>query len=120
MPQIDSVAWAKVVIDGQEHWQALIIGDKVIPRDVKQVKKEHGTDHLITDEEQKQLLSGSPEVILIAHGWQGVLKVSEKFKEQVDKAGVELKVVLTPKIVKEYNQLVKAGKQVNALIHTTC
>lgn len=120
MPKIDQVAWAKVIIDRQEYWQALIIGEKVIPRAVKQIKKEHQTDHLVTDKEQALLLSDKPEVILIANGWNGVLKVDDIFKKKAAKAGVELKVVLTPKVVKEYNQLIQAGKQVNALIHTTC
>jgi hypothetical protein len=120
MPVINQIAWSKVVIDEQKYWQALIIGDKVIPRAVEEIKKAHGTDHLVTKEEQALLLSGKPEVILIANGWSGVLKVDEKFKEQIAKLGIKLKIVLTPKIAKEYNQLIQAGKRVNALIHTTC
>jgi hypothetical protein len=74
----------------------------------------------VADWEQKLLLSEDPEVILIASGWSGILKVDEEFKNKVEKKGVELRVVLTPKIVEEYNRLVAEGKRVNCLIHTTC
>lgn len=56
----------------------------------------------------------------MANGWSGVLKVGEDFKKRVEKSRAELRVVLTPKIVEEYNRLVEKGKKVNALIHTTC
>lgn len=127
MPKIDSVSWGKVKIDGKDYWQVLIVDGKVIPREVEKVKEKYGTDHAIADREQELLLSGNPEVILIANGWSGLLKVSQKFNlacrqagVKSQKLGIELRVVLTPKIVEEYNFLVQAGKRVNCLIHTTC
>jgi len=120
MAKIDKVSWAKVKIDGKDYWQVLVIGEKVVPREVEKVKREHGTDHAMADWEQKLLLSNNPEVILIANGWSGVLKVGEEFAKKVEEAGAELRIVLTPRVVKEYNQLVEEGKKVNALIHTTC
>lgn len=120
MVKIEKVSWARVKIDGQNFWQVLIVGERIIPREVERVKKEYGTDHVVADWEQKLLLSGNPEVILIASGWSGVLKVNEKFKNQISKLGIELRVVLTPRVGKEYNRLIEEGKRVNALIHTTC
>lgn len=120
MPKIDKVKWGNAWVDGQKYHQALIIGGKVISREVDKLKQEHGTDHLVADWEQKMLLSENPEVILVAHGWSGVLKVGEEFRNEVKSRKIELKIVPTPKVVKEYNRLVKEGKRVNALIHTTC
>lgn len=120
MPKIDNVSWAKVKIDDKDYWQVLLVGEKVIPREVERVKQKYGTDHVVADWEQKLLLSGNPEVILIASGWSGILKVDEEFAKKVEDAGAELRVVLTPRVVKEYNQLITEGKRVNALIHTTC
>jgi len=120
MPKIEKVSWRKVKIDGKEYWQVLIVGEKVIPREVEKVKQVYGTDHVIADWEEKLLFSENPEVILIATGWGGVLKVNPKFKIQSSKLGIELKEVLTSKIIGEYNQLIFEGKKVNALIHTTC
>lgn len=120
MPKIEKVSWAKIRINGQDYWQVLIIGEKVISREIEKIKKKYGTDHVISVEEQKLLLSGKPEVVLVANGWSGLLKMGDGFKKKVEKAGVKLRVVLTPKIVEEYNRLGKEGKKINALIHTTC
>jgi len=119
-PKIEKISWAKVRIDGRDYWQALIVGKKVLVREVEKVKRVYGTDHVIADWEQKLLLSARPEVILIANGWSGILKVEQKFKDQLSKLGIELKVVLTPKIIQAYQQLRAKGKRVNVLIHTTC
>ena len=120
MPKIEKIGWRKVKIDGKEYWQVLIVGEKVIPREVEKAKEVYGTDHVIADWEEKLLFSENPQVILIATGWSGVLKVNPKFKIQSSKLGIEVKEVLTPKAVREYNRLVAEGKKVNALIHTTC
>lgn len=120
MPKIDKVSWGKVKIDGKNHSQVLIIGDQVYERDSEKLHQLFRTSHEIADWEQKLLLSKNPEVILIATGWNGVLKVNEKFKNQILKLGIELRAVLTPKAIDEYNRLVDEGKKVNALIHTTC
>lgn len=120
MLKINSVEWASVRIAGQNFWQVLIIGERLIPREVERVKDNYGTDHLVADWEKELLLSENPEVILIANGWSGLVEVSSKFKVQSEKLGIELKILRTPEAVEEYNRLVEKGKRVNALIHTTC
>ena len=120
MVKIEKISWAKVRINGQDFWQVLLIGKEMIPRKVEKIKQIYGTDHVVADWEQKLLLSENPEVILIANGWNGVLKVEENFKKRIEKRGIELKIVLTPRIMEEYQQLINQGKKVNCLIHTTC
>lgn len=120
MPKIDKVSWGKVKVDGQNYHQVLIVGDEVMKRDSAKLRNLFSTTHRIGDWEQKKLLSENPEIILIANGWNGVLKVGEEFKDKVSQQGVELRVVLTPKVVKEYHKLLAEKKRVNVLIHTTC
>lgn len=120
MVKVDKVKWGNVWVDGQKYHQVLIIGDQVSKRDSGRLRDLFKTTHRIGDWEQKLLLSKKPEIILIAHGWNGVLKVSEEFKKKIAEPGIELQIVSTPKIVKEYQQLTKKGKKVNVLIHTTC
>lgn len=120
MIRINKVSWGKVKVNQQLYHQALIVDQQVQERDSFNLRQLFGTTHRISPEEQKQLLSQSPGIILIASGWNGVLKVSPEFKDRIKQKGIALKVVLTPKAVKEYNQLVEQGWRVNALIHTTC
>lgn len=120
MPKIDKVSWEKVEVNGREYHQVLIVGDEVLGRDKPKLERLFGTTHEIGEWEQEKLLSNNPEIVLIAAGWSGVMKVNEEFKNQISKLGIELRTVLTPKVIGEYRRLVEEGKRVNALIHTTC
>ena len=118
--KINKISWGKVKVDGKDFHQVLIVSDKVVERDKPKLETLFSTTHKIGDWEQKLLLSENPEIILVASGWNGLLKVDEEFKNRVVKQGVELEVVLTPMVVGEYNRLVTEGKRVNCLVHTTC
>jgi hypothetical protein len=120
MLKIDQVSWAKISVSGNDFFQVLLLGQKVIERDVDKLRKLFGTSHQVGSWEWKRLLEKGPEIILIGNGWEGALKVDEEAKKKVISLGIELKILITPKAVEEYNQLVKSGKRVNALIHTTC
>lgn len=120
MPKIDKVSWGKIRVDGQDYHQVLIIGDEVIERKSDKLHELFGTTHRIGDWEKEKLISGNPEMILIATGWSGLVRIGGDFKNKLKEKEVELQTVLTPKVVKRYNDLVKQGKRVNALIHTTC
>ncbi len=118
--KIDLVGWGKVIVNGKEYHQVLISQNQVFERKVDQLYQQFGTTHQIANWEEEILLEGDPEIILIANGFDGVLKVKEDFKNKVQAFGYQLKVLKTPEAVGEYNRLVAEGKQVNALVHTTC
>jgi hypothetical protein len=120
MVRIDKLFWGKVKVDNQTYHQVLLVGDKIIPRKVEKLKKLFGTTHRIGDWERKKLLSGKVEIIIVATGLNGVLKVDEEFKKACQKKKIELRILQSQKAVQEYNHLIKKGKKVNALIHTTC
>lgn len=120
MPKIDFVEWGEIWVDGKQYHQVLIVGKKVFERDSEKLHQLFGTTHKIGDWEEKMLLGGKPEVIIIGNGWDGAMEISSKLKVKSEKLGITLKILRTPEAVEEYNQLVKEGKKVNALIHTTC
>lgn len=120
MPKVNKVSWGKVKVDDKDYHQVLLIGDKVFERDGDKLRELFGTTHQIGDWEKKELVSGSPEIVLIATGWSGLVKIEDDFKKELAKRKIVLETVLTPKVVKRYNQLIEEGKRVSALIHTTC
>ncbi|HUV42914.1 MAG TPA: MTH938/NDUFAF3 family protein [Patescibacteria group bacterium] len=120
MPRIGKVSWGEVKIDGRNYHQVLIFGDQVIERRSDKLHELFGTTHQIGDWEKEKLLSGNPEIILVATGWSGLVRLDDGFKKELEKRKIELQTTLTPGVVKRYNQLIKEGKRVNALIHTTC
>jgi len=120
MVKIDSVEWGEIWVDGKQYHQVLIVGEEVFERDSEKLHQLFGTTHKIGEQEEKMLLEGNPEVIIIGNGWEGVLQVTENFKLETENLGIDLKILRTPEAVEEYNQLVKEGKKANVLIHTTC
>lgn len=104
------------MIDDKEYRQVLIIGDEVIERDYEKLKKQFDTSHKVGDWEVKKLLEGQPELIVVGAGQDGVLEVEDNLL----KCGVKIIADITPKALDIYNKEIKAGKKVNALIHTTC
>jgi len=120
VPYVDSTQFGEVIIDGKKYNQVLIVGDLVVERDYEKLKELFGTSHKIGDWETETLLKANPEVIIIGTGQDGKLEVDENFLDRMEEEGVEVIAEVTPEAIKIYNQKVKAGKRVNALIHTTC
>lgn len=120
MPHIDEIKFGNLTINGKKYGQVLIIGDKIQERESDKLHELFGTSHKIGDWEQEILLKDGPEVILIADGFQGVLQVEPQVMEKFKKTDAEIITLHSPAAIHKYNELIKQGKKVNALIHTTC
>ena len=118
--RIDKLSWGKIVVNGEAFHQVIIVGDQVLARNIDKLNQLFETTHRIGDWEVELLLKDKPEIILIADGWSGVLKVTPEVLKELGKSGTEIKILHTQKAVKEFNRLAKEGKRVNALFHTTC
>lgn len=120
MVRFDRTWFGGVSVDGKEHDDVLIVGEKVLDRDdIVPGWFEGRSHHTVYDHELKKLLEGNPEVIVIGNGQDEVLRVPAEVEQAIRKKGIELVVLETPKAIEEYNRLSKT-KRVNALIHTTC
>lgn len=117
---IDSCGWGNITVNGQKFDQVLIVRDRVRERDREKLENLFGTTHQIADWEIEELLSGNPEIIILSSGQGGAMKISQEVKEKLSKSKAEVKILLTPQAVSEFNKLSSEGKRVNALIHTTC
>lgn len=119
-PKFDRTWFGGVSVDGKEHYDVIVVGEKVLDReDIVPGWFEGRTHHIVYEHELKKLLEERPEVIIIGSGQDGVLRVPAEVEEAVRKKGIGLVVLETPEAIKEYNRL-SATKRVNALIHTTC
>jgi hypothetical protein len=120
MVKIDKIKWGNLWLAGKKYHQVLIIADQVFERESEKLRQLFGTTHQIGDWEEKLLLAQNPEIILIGLGWNGDVEIRPEFREKIKKKKIELKAILTGQAAAVYNDLVQAGKRVNALIHTTC
>lgn len=116
----DSSRFGEVIINGRSYGDVLVVGEEIEERDDPRLERELGTDHLIGNWEVEKLLSNKPEIVIIGTGTAGALRVTSEVEERFKKARVELIILTTPSAIEEYNGLVKMGKKVNALIHSTC
>lgn len=120
MPYINSTEFGEITIDGKKYYQVLIVGDLVMERDSEKLEKLLGTTHKIGDWERDELLKANPEIIVIGTGQSSVMRVDGELANGLAKKSIELIAVSTPEAIEIYNEKIKQGKRVNALIHTTC
>lgn len=120
MTRIDNIKFGNLTIDGQKYHQVLIIGSRIVERQSDKLHELFGTSHKIGDWEQAMLVQDRPDVILIADGFNGKLEVEPEAMEKFKNTGAEILVLHSPAAIHKFNTLVKQGKKVNALIHTTC
>ena len=120
MPYIDSTEFGEITIDNKKYHQVLIVGDLVMERDTEKLEKLFGTTHGIGEWERDELVKGNPEIIIIGTGQGGAMNVDGEIANGLAKKGIELIVASTPEAIEIYNEKIKEGKRINALIHTTC
>lgn len=113
-------SFGQVVINGREYGDVLVIGEKVKERDEARLRVEVGGHHCLGEFEVEELLSNNPEIVVIGSGTAGAVRVTEEVEERFEAVGIELRILLTPEAITEFNRLYEEGKRVNALIHTTC
>lgn len=118
--EIEELKFGSITVNGQKFGQVIIVDGEVIPRDRVFLEKEFGTTHKISNVEGDKLLEADPEYIVIGDGFNGVMKVEPEMKEKLQKTGVKILILHSPAAVIKYNGLIKQGRRVNALIHTTC
>jgi len=114
---INSTQFGEIIIDNKKYHQVLIIGDLIEERDYEKLQELFKTSHKIGGWEVERLLSNNPEIIIIGTGQDGAMEVDKNLFKDKD---IELIIAETPKAIEIYNEQVKLGKKVNALMHTTC
>lgn len=120
MINFDKTWFGGVKINGQNFRDVIVVGEEIEERDDQRLHQLFGRAHWIGDWEVEKLLSNNPEIVIIGNGTGGLLEVTSEVEEKFKTAGVELRILLTPQAISEFNKLYQESKRVNALIHTTC
>ena len=104
-------------MDGETHSDVLISCSAVIARD-KSLNRDSGNEHILQDSELQALVRGHPEIVVIGTGLEGDLVIDDHAREFFTRESVIYIAVPTPKARILFNDLVSAGKKVNAFFHT--
>ncbi len=110
---IENNEFGRIIIDGKDHKDIKIIGEKVIPWNYI----EH---HTVTKQDIIELFKENPEYVVIGTGYEGLVRVNEDVIELSKEKNIKLIIENTERACEFYNQLKQEGKIVNAIIHSTC
>ena len=113
-PHIEHYRFGSIIVDGQRHTQDLII---LPERVVGGWWRQEG--HALHPEDLSLVLAANPEILVVGTGAYGMMRVTEKTRQALDRAGIRLIAVPTAKAVKLYNDL-RTKARVAAALHLTC
>ncbi len=111
---IDSYDFGKIVIDGKEYKEDVIIWPNNI--DCPWWRAE---GHNLTLEDISEVIKAKPEVLIVGTGYSGIMKVSKEVKKSIEAQGIKVIIEHSKKACQIYNKL-SVTKKVIACLHLTC
>lgn len=118
-PQLKATGFGGVRV-GDEDWDSdvTVRADGTVKKRKKALAKEvYGTSHVLGPAELERVCKGDPETLIVAAGYNGVLKLAKEGAEFLRARGIAALVSPTPQAVRTYNQT--TGRKA-ILVHVTC
>jgi len=115
MADIGDYQFGEIEVDGKRYTGDIkIIGGSVISDWWR------AQGHELAGSDIEDILSESPEILVVGMGLPGRMKVSAELRERLAAAGTSLVEEPTPGAVATFNRLNKSGKKVAGAFHLTC
>ena len=112
---IDSYQFGKIVIDGKNYENDLIIcGEKVQP----DWWRKQG--HSLVADDLKTVLKAKPSVLVVGCGASGMMDVPDQTRQALKEQDIQLEAFDSYKAVQKFNEFSEAGVNVAAALHLTC
>jgi hypothetical protein len=111
---IDSYNFGQVIVNGKRYTSDIII----FPDRVKDNWRRKMAHQLCLGD-IAEVMTESPEVLVVGTGASGLMKVLPEVKQSIDAQGIKLIVEATGKACPTYNQFCHSQKVIAAL-HLTC
>ena len=105
-PHIDNTSFGSITVNQKmiDHDIVLCWNSDVKRRKKKLSKQVHGTSHILSREEAKQIYRKGTEKIIIGSGQYGALKLSEEAVQYFKKKGCPVTILPTPEAIKANNK----------------
>ena len=117
-PEVTAIEWGRVEASGETFKDA-----KLFPGGARAWDwNETGTRHVPGTQpaDAEELIANGADVLVLSRGMDLVLQVPAETVAVLEERGVEVIVAETREAVARFNELVRAGRRVGALIHSTC
>ncbi|HHT9124588.1 MAG TPA: Mth938-like domain-containing protein [Candidatus Brocadiia bacterium] len=111
--KIDNYEFGRIVIDGKTHTSDVIIYHDHV--DSSWWRKE---GHKLQMEDLSAALEGSPEVLIVGTGADGMMKITKEVQTYLKSKGIKLISAVTADACKKHNEM--TGNRVVTALHLTC
>lgn len=113
-PKVESYAFGRMVVDGEERTNDLILlPDRVVANWWR------NEGHRLTAADLDAVFEAEPDVLVVGTGAQGVMDVPQETRQAITNAGIELRIADTGEAWHTYNQLQDRYEAAGAF-HLTC
>ena len=118
-PTIKNTEFGSITLGGErfEHDVVIRLSGKVKKRKKKLSKRIHGTSHVVSLDEAKNIFDEGAERLIVGTGQYGQLGLSDEAKDYFRAKGCAVELVPTPDAMKVWNQ--SEGKVIG-MFHVTC
>ncbi|MEM3667006.1 MAG: MTH938/NDUFAF3 family protein [Candidatus Bathyarchaeia archaeon] len=119
MVKIDGMGFGWIIVNGKKHRHDVVISPS------GEVKRRKGGflmfgSHSFKRKEFEELCKDKMDVLIVGTGTNGVATISEEARDFLEKLKVETVVLPSYEAVEKFNELIKSGRRVGAIIHVTC
>jgi hypothetical protein len=113
--KIDDYSFGEISIAGKLYTSDLkILGEKILPN---WWRKE---GHLLQLEDIEDILEFRPDVLVVASGAYGLMKVEAGVERYLRSRNIKCEVSPTPQACREFNRLLESGLKLAGCFHLGC
>lgn len=114
--RVESYRFGRIRIAGTDHTRDVII---LRDRIVSPWWREAG-GHVFELRDLGDVLESRPAIVVLGTGDAGRVTVPAETLDGLERRGIEAWVLETARAIEEYNELLRAGRDVAAALHLTC
>lgn len=112
MPLIEAYTFGSIIINGESHGDIKIYQGKITPW-------QYIKHHVCTSKDIEDIVQ-DVDILIMGIGYNGMVEVEEEAKTFMQEKWIRIIIKQTTEAIQEYNKLVKQGKKVATILHSTC